>query len=595
MAISHKNGRVAARTVVGSDNKLQISEPKYDERGLIKGADTKDNVGQLIDTMVRDLDDAEDCRQITHTQNQTVDAFKYDQNNNVLFQEHHENNQLTNSSELVAKTAAGLPLERLNQSFAKIGKEPFVIKDKVAYDYYLGENIDLSSAKVERKIEGHVEQKDLPPEAKIDVTVNSNGAITSVSGAIQDNWRAFEHNSHNQIISKRTRDNKQNRYFYVEKKPSESSALVSFGDIQDNYRMAIAVANGTYNPPYVNMDMNQKAISSNYPSIAPAQYVVPDNTSFTNVAETLDLHGYAEVIAEENGRDVNDPITAGTTLKIPPLAAELPVTAWSTESFSQSNIVGTLVPDNVGMPTIWLPPPKVHHHLFEDILEAAVGIAVMIAAPELIPALGAALAVSGAVETALIYTALGAASGIASQSVGIALGQQKEFNWKAIAEGAILTGISAGVLKPSNALLSRAGATQNYMASGTGFSGYAKTILTAEKVALLQSAARTAIFGERFDWRSLGAAAASAGIGRYAGSELGLQNNAPIDSNKAALAAGFTSGVNTLTTDVAHGVNPFSQQGAYDLSVQTLGNMVGSRAASAAVDHYHVDESKQKD
>ena len=254
--------------------------------------------------------------------------------------------------------------------------------------------------------------------------------------------------------------------------------------------------------------------------------------------------------------------------------------------------VFTAVPDNVGMPAIWLPPPKVHHHLFEDILEAAVGIAVMIAAPELIPALGAALAVSGAVETALIYTALGAASGIASQSVGIALGQQKEFNWKAIAEGAILTGISAGVLKPSNALLSRAGATQNYMASGTGFSGYAKTILTAEKVALLQSAARTAIFGERFDWRSLGAAAASAGIGRYAGSELGLQNNAPIDSNKAALAAGFTSGVNTLTTDVAHGVNPFSQQGAYDLSVQTLGNMVGSRAASAAVDHYHVDESK---
>ena len=55
MAISHKNGRVAARTFVGSDNKLQISEPKYDERGLIKGADTKDNVGQLIDTMVRDL------------------------------------------------------------------------------------------------------------------------------------------------------------------------------------------------------------------------------------------------------------------------------------------------------------------------------------------------------------------------------------------------------------------------------------------------------------------------------------------------------------------------------------------------------------
>lgn len=155
----------------------------------------------------------------------------------------------------------------------------------------------------------------------------------------------------------------------------------------------------------------------------------------------------------------------------------------------------------------------------------------------------------------------GAMGSIASQAVGIAIGQQEKINWKGVALSAIGSSVTAG-LAPATPGASFLGA------SGTG----AVVARAAVANAITQKIGVMTGLQDRFEWRGVAAAAAGSYVGAQVGGALKGLN---LDALTKATLTGFAAG---LTAGVARGGKIVVQQ----IAVDAFGNALGNRIVESA-------------
>ncbi|MFZ6876587.1 hypothetical protein ACO0LF_31535, partial [Undibacterium sp. Di27W] len=125
----------------------------------------------------------------------------------------------------------------------------------------------------------------------------------------------------------------------------------------------------------------------------------------------------------------------------------------------------------------------------------------------------AALGSAGSVGGLGVAMAAGAAGSIASQAVGIAIGAQKDFNWKGVALSAIGAGVTAGIggLAQSGGMLSALNGSELPQVIGRAMLGNAVSQGIGIATGLQDS----------FNWRNVAASGVGAGVGSQVGGWLG--------------------------------------------------------------------------
>jgi YD repeat-containing protein len=303
-------------------------------------------------------------------------------------------------------------------------------------------------------------------------------------------------------------------------------------------------------------DFGYRPITAGYPGAALGQYEVRSGDTLKAIAQAAwgDSSAWWR-IAEANGLRGDSDLRVGQTLSIPnhvPSANS----AGSFQPYDPSRIVGDTSPN--------LPAPKA------DAGCGAVGqiIMIVVAVAITVYTAGAAAEALGVVMTEVTASSVAVAAGaaavgsVASQTVGMAIGAQKEFNWNAVALAAISAGVTQGVA-PGSITGEFKGATDVVSAMGRAAVSNAAT----------QGIAMATGLQEQFSWRSVAAAAAGAGVGHEVGGAVsdalsGTGMDASLQKIVAGTAGGFAGGV---TATVMKGGRVVAAQIAADAFGQALG------------------------
>jgi len=198
---------------------------------------------------------------------------------------------------------------------------------------------------------------------------------------------------------------------------------------------------------------------------------------------------------------------------------------------------------------------------------------------------GAALSVMGP----LLSAAFGAAVGsIASQLVGIALGVQEKFSWKAVAVAAVTAGLTKGIgIDKLSVVGSNSGSVVNQVING------------AISNAVDQGVNIAVGLQDKFSWRDLAVSAVSAPIAARVGDAVGKK----IDSNFGAkghtntfassFVSGLASGASTVVVKVALGGKVDSMATIADVFGNALGNSLVEKIDSWRTAR-HVDKVRNE-
>jgi hypothetical protein len=298
-----------------------------------------------------------------------------------------------------------------------------------------------------------------------------------------------------------------------------------------------------YGGAYADFAQNYDPINSYYQGAAGGSYRVNQGDTLQRIAQSL--YGDSSLwykIAEANGLSAAAALVEGQTLVLP------------TGVLNAKNNAGTFKPYNAGeaigdlSPSTPQPPKKPKCGVFGQILLAVIAIAVVaIAGPAIIGApavfgaggavttaatgltavFGGAAAAAGsaaAIGAAVVGGAIaGAAGSVISQGVGVALGIQEKFSWKAVGlaaiGGAVGGGINAGFGKATDILGAVArGAAGNAITQGIG-------VATG-----LQN---------KFSWAGVAAAGIAAGVGFQVGKWLGATPIGPGKNDIGNYVANF--------------------------------------------------------
>ncbi|MGJ3704011.1 LysM peptidoglycan-binding domain-containing protein [Variovorax sp. AFSI2.2] len=340
-----------------------------------------------------------------------------------------------------------------------------------------------------------------------------------------------------------------------------------------------------------------RPIDGSYPSASPGTYAVSAGDTLQSIARgAYGDEGLWYLIADANGLSGNADLKSGQVLTIPTKVGAAN-NANSFKPYDPSKVVGDTNP-NMPMPQakegggcggigqLIMIVIAVVVTIYTAGAFAAVGGAGSAAAGTAATAasaataagagsIGATMAAGTAVLTAggagaVVAGAVGAAVGsIASQGVGIAIGAQDSFSWKGVALAAISGGVSGGLGAWSplgkDALVGNA------------------IIRSAVGSSLTQGIAVATGLQQSFNWKSVAATAAGAGMGAAVGGA--LRDGEAFSSLGGGFAtnlargtvAGFAAG---LTTTALRGGKVSVTQVATD----AFGNALGSSLAEAMTD-----------
>ncbi|WP_256082169.1 hypothetical protein [Massilia sp. YIM B04103] len=295
----------------------------------------------------------------------------------------------------------------------------------------------------------------------------------------------------------------------------------------------------------------------------PAMYrVMSDNETLEGIAQTLwGERNLWYLIGDANNLDRSAKLKAGDALRVPTRSNTVYNDSNSFTPYDASEQLGNTAP-TMAPPK---PPKKGGCGVIGQVIMVVVAVVVTWltagAATGVVASamttLGASTAVAGAVGT-VVSGALSAALGsIASQTVGMAIGAQDGFNWKAVGLAAIGGGVTAGV-----GLAVDTGGLGSIFAE-QGWQGAAARAVLANTMS--QGIANITGLQQGFNWRSVvasgvGAAAGSVAAGALkgdnllakitAGNELAQRSTVGFIAGTAtALARGGKIDVVTIATD----------------------------------------------
>jgi hypothetical protein len=211
------------------------------------------------------------------------------------------------------------------------------------------------------------------------------------------------------------------------------------------------------------------------------------------------------VLAEENGlTDPDAPIEEGTVIQVPNEVLSLSNSSGSFKPFNIADAIGDTQPTQPAPPR----PKKKGCGVLGQILMIVVAIVVTYFTAGATSGFfaGALGSTGGAVATAATAAAAGS---IASQGVGIAIGAQDSFSWKAVATAALTAGITQGIgLDKFDLIKGASGA-------GAEFVNAAARGLTANAIG--QGVNIAMGLQKSFDWRGVVSAALEAPLASYIG------------------------------------------------------------------------------
>ncbi|AKU21153.1 hypothetical protein ACZ75_06325 [Massilia sp. NR 4-1] len=295
----------------------------------------------------------------------------------------------------------------------------------------------------------------------------------------------------------------------------------------------------------------------------PAMYrVVGDNETLEGIAQALwGERNLWYLIGDANNLDRSAKLKAGDALRVPTRSNSVYNDSDSFKPYDASEQLGNTAP-TMAPPK---PPKKGGCGVIGQVIMVVVAVVVtwitagaaVGAVTSAMTTLGASTAVAGAVGT-VVGSAIGAAVGsIASQGVGIAIGAQDGFNWKAVGLAAIGGGVTAGIGVAFDT------GTLGSIFAEQGWQGAAARAVLSNT--LSQGIANITGLQHGFNWRSVvasgvGAAAGSVAAGALkgdnmlakitAGNELAQRSAVGFIAGTAtALARGGKIDVVTIATD----------------------------------------------
>jgi YD repeat-containing protein len=282
--------------------------------------------------------------------------------------------------------------------------------------------------------------------------------------------------------------------------------LVANGNVVGVYGVGtdpVKPATDTGDPNYTTQsafDLNYQPIVNSYGAAATGSYQARTGDTLQSVAQAA--YGDATLwylIADANGLRSNSDLRVGQTLNIPTRVGGAHNTADTFKPYDPSRVVGDTSP--------YLPVPRARGGcgglgaILGLILVAVVAVAVTVLTTGLATTV---LAGMGPEAAAFFGAIIGAAAGsAASQGLAIGLGLQEDFSWEQVGIAAISAGVTGG--------LNQASASWGLPTSGA--SGWAVNVARAAVAdAMTQGVANMVGLQDGFDWLSVAAAAARAGI-----------------------------------------------------------------------------------
>ncbi|WP_143135639.1 LysM peptidoglycan-binding domain-containing protein, partial [Burkholderia ubonensis] len=326
-------------------------------------------------------------------------------------------------------------------------------------------------------------------------------------------------------------------------------------------------------------DENYLRIDGTYPGTSPGTWTVRDGDTLKSIASALwgdETLWY--VLADANGLKSTDELKAGQTLTVPNKVTNVHNTASTFKPYDPGQAIGDTRPTLPDPP----PPPSKGGGCggFLPVIAIVVAVvATVFTAGALTAPAGAGLsgimsagasALGGGMGMAGVGASVvgGAVGAAASQGVMIAGGEQKGFNWKGVALGAVGAGVTAGV--------------------GGAMGGGAATTFGS---GMVQGAARSVVtqgigvatgLQHSFDWKGVAASAIASGVGAKVGA-MTRGATASWDVQASRFATGVSAGVAAgATSTVVRGGSLGRNVGAItmDAVASTVGSIVVDNIAS---------------
>ena len=285
-------------------------------------------------------------------------------------------------------------------------------------------------------------------------------------------------------------------------------------------------------------DQNFEPINAQYPSSALTNYVVNNGDTLQSIA--LAVWGDASMwfmIADMNGLNVSDKLTAGQVLTIPNKVTNIHNNSATFRPYSPGEAIGDTQPTIPSPP----PPPKPKKKCggIAQIVMIIVAVVVTIytagAASGLMAGLGSSAfgasaafsAGAAAMTSSVAAAAIGAAAGsAASQLAGKAMGAVDSFSWSQVGVSALTAGATAGVGAGIGQLANNYSwaqtASNAISAVNNGTAGWTQAVgvgVYAGAVGYGSNYISNQVFGsnQSFSWAALG----SSIVGSMAGASLG--------------------------------------------------------------------------
>ncbi|WP_395782039.1 LysM peptidoglycan-binding domain-containing protein [Aquidulcibacter sp.] len=302
-----------------------------------------------------------------------------------------------------------------------------------------------------------------------------------------------------------------------------------------------AFANGaTVGKQEEQFSSNLEVINSYSQGSVAGSYVVRSGDSLQGIAQNLwGDSGLWYKLAEANGLSGAASLFEGQTLRLPAGVMRNTYNASSVTPYNPAETLGDVTPSTPQA----VPPKKQKCGGFGQIFLAIIAIAVTVMLPG-----------GGFIATAIS----GAIGSIVSQTVGVAIGIQDKFSWKAVAMAAITAGVDGGLANKF----------------GTGFT--AAVARSAASSAISQGINVALGLQDKFSWAAVAASAVGAGVGYKVG------NSAMLSKASGQVVKAAVSTTTMLTNAATRSLIDGSDFGDNVLSAlpSVLGSMIFDGLAS---------------
>jgi YD repeat-containing protein len=325
-------------------------------------------------------------------------------------------------------------------------------------------------------------------------------------------------------------------------------------------------------------DQSYEPIGASYPGNTPGSFTVRSGDTLRSIAQSLwGDSALWYLIAQANGLTGSETLVAGQVLVVPNQVTNVHNNANTFRPYNPGEVIGHIDPTLPAPP----PPPQADKGC------GGIGtlIMVVVAVVATIYTAGAAAAYfsSGALAggfsgglavlsggaglsaAAVGAAAVGAAVGsIASQGVGMLMGNVQKFSWKQVGQAAFGGAVTAGV----GSALNSAGYLQTVSTTSS-----TQATLNAAGRATLSSAASMALKGD-WNWRSIGISAISASAGSAMGNAVQDQSWAQVGNGIGQrLVSGLAGGLS------ARALTSGRKADYESIFASTLGNAIGESLA----------------